>query len=175
MVILKGATMKKIVILLASVVKNKALAQKFEQISKEQQCEVEIINLVELELPLYTSITEEKHGIPEEAKRLRDTLFDYQAFLVISPEYNGSMPPVLTNAIAWVSRVDKDFRTVFNQKFVALATHSGGGGNKGNDAMRSMFAYLGANVLSRELICTYKKPCEEKTIIAIIEELKKYA
>jgi NAD(P)H-dependent FMN reductase len=96
-------------------------------------------------------------------------------FLVVSPEYNGSMPPVLTNAVAWVSRVDKDFRTVFNQKFVALATHSGGGGNKGNDAMRSMFAYLGANVLSRELICTYKKECEERTMYAIIDELSKFS
>jgi len=167
--------MKKIVILLASIVKNKELAQQFALIANEQQCEIEIINLVELELPLYTSVTEEKSGIPQNAKTLRNTLFDYKAFLVISPEYNGSMPPVLTNAIAWVSRVDSNFRTVFNQKFVALATHSGGGGNKGNDAMRSMFAYLGANVLSRELICTYKKPCEEKTMLAIIEELKKYA
>lgn len=167
--------MKKLVIILASVVKNKALAHTFELIAKEQGCEVEIVNLVELELPLYTSVCEQENGIPPQAQILRNTLFDYQAFLVISPEYNGSMPPVLTNAIAWVSRVDKDFRTVFNQKFVALATHSGGGGNKGNDAMRSMFAYLGANVLSRELICTYKKPCEEKTILAIVEELKKYA
>jgi len=166
--------MKKIIILLASVVKNKELAENFQRIGIKLGYQIEILNLVSLNLPLYTSIAEEDNGIPNHAKSLRDKLFQNKIFLVVSPEYNGSMPPVLTNAIAWVSRVDKDFRTVFNQKFVALATHSGGGGNKGNDAMRSMFAYLGANVLSRELICTYKKPCEEKTIHAIIEELGQF-
>lgn len=167
--------MKKIIILLASVVKNKELAETFSSSAKNKGYEVEIINLVSLNLPLYTSLAEEEQGIPQKAQTLRNILSDSHAFLVVSPEYNGSMPPVLTNAIAWVSRVDKDFRAVFNQKFVALATHSGGGGNKGNDAMRSMFAYLGANVLSRELVCTYKKECEKRTIEAIIEELGKFA
>jgi len=81
------------------------------------------------------------------------------------------MPPVLNNAIAWVSRIGDDFRAIFNQKFVALASHSGGGGMRGNDAVRAMFSYIGANVLSREIINNYSKPYKKETVVSVVREL----
>lgn len=167
--------MKKIAILLASVVKNKELAHNIQDVVNELGQESEIINLVELQLPLYTSVLEEGTGIPQEVQELADKLLKYDAFIVVSPEYNGSMPPVLTNTIAWISRVGNDFRAIFNQKFVALASHSGGGGLRGNDAMRSMFSYLGANVLTREVLTNYGKEYKKSTAESIVKELIKYS
>ena len=51
-------------------------------------------------------------------------------FIICAPEYNGSIPPVLTNIIAWLSVMGDDWRLVFNGKIGLLATHSGGGGDR---------------------------------------------
>ena len=48
-----------------------------------------------------------------------------------------------------------------NEKFVALDSHSGAGGLRGNDAVRDMFSYVGVNVLSREIINNYSKEGQE--------------
>lgn len=167
--------MKKIAILVSSVVNNMELAQHLHELIIGLGQESEIINLVELNLPLYTSITEEKDGIPQKVQDLNSHLLEFDAFIVVAPEYNGGMPPVLSNAIAWISRTSDDFRVVFNQKFIALATHSGSGGNKVIDAMRLMFSYLGANILSRQIITTYSKAYNETTAKNVIIELIKYS
>ncbi len=167
--------MKNIAILLASVVKNKELAHNIQDVVNALDQKSEIINLVDLQLPLYTSILEESDGIPQKVQDLAAKLLEYDAFIVVSPEYNGSMPPVLTNSVAWISRVGDDFRAIFNQKFIALASHSGGGGLRGNDAMRSMFSYLGANVLTREVLTTHTKAYKKSTAESIVKELIKYS
>lgn len=167
--------MKKIAIVVASVVKNLELAKNIDLVIKESHQHSEIINLVELNLPLYTSILEDSDGIPNEVIALSKKLLEFDAYIIVAPEYNGSMPPVLTNAIAWVSRIGDDFRALFNQKFIAIASHSGGGGLRGNDAMRAMFTFLGANIISREILTNYEKPYKKETAISIVNELIKYS
>jgi len=166
--------MKNIGIVVASVQKNMELALNIQEVVIELEAKSEIINLVALDLPMYTSIIEDEKGIPVEITDLATKLLSFDAFIVVSPEYNGSMPPVLNNAIAWVSRVGDDFRSIFNQKFVALATHSGGGGMRGNDAVRAMFSYVGSNVLSREIINNYSKPYKKETVVGVVKELIAY-
>ena len=173
--ILRNVIMKTIGILLASVNKNKELALNIQEVVTELEAKSEIINLVTLDLPMYTSLIEDEKGIPQEVKELAKYLQTFDAFIVVSPEYNGSIPPVLNNAIAWVSRVGDDFRAIFHQKFIAIASHSGGGGMRGNDAVRTMFAYVGANVLTRELLTNYKKPYKKETAMAIVKELLFYS
>ncbi len=166
--------MKNIGIIVASVKKNMQLAHNIQEVLTELEAKSELINLVALDLPMYTSIMEDEKGIPIEVQDLATHLKTFDAFIVVSPEYNGSMPPILNNAIAWVSRVGDDFRAIFNQKFVALATHSGGGGMRGNDAVRAMFAYIGSNVLSREIINNYSKEYKKETVVSIVKELIAY-
>ncbi len=166
--------MKNIGILVASVNKNMELAHNIQEVVTALGHKSDIISFVALDLPMYTSIIEDEKGIPSEVHDLAKHLQTFDALIVVSPEYNGSMPPVLNNAIAWVSRVGDDFRAIFNQKFVALATHSGGGGMRGNDAVRAMFSYIGANVLSREIINNYSKPYKKETVISIVNELVTY-
>jgi len=165
--------MSKIGILVASANNNKKLAEKLQEIAISENIETEIINLVDLNLPLYSTVEEEKNGIPEIAKELATKILGLNAFIIVAPEYNGVMPPVLNNAMAWTSRATKSWRDAFNDKIVGLATHSGGGGQKGLQAMRIQFQHLGANILAREILTTYEKPLNEEAAKGMIEQLNK--
>lgn len=165
--------MFKIGILVASSGNNMKLALKLQELAIEQGSKVELIDLVDLNLPLYSTKEEEKNGIPTQVKELASKILDLKAFIIIAPEYNGVMPPVLNNAMAWTSRSTKDWRDAFNEKAVGLATHSGGGGTKGLQAMRMMFQHLGANVIAREILTTYEKPLNEHTANNMIIQLIK--
>ena len=165
--------MSKIGILVASSNNNQKLALKIEQIAIENSCEVEFINLVDLKLPLYNTVEEEENGIPQMAVDLAKKILNLKAFIIIAPEYNGVMPAVLNNAMAWTSRATKEWRDAFDEKVVALATHSGGGGTKVLQTMRIMFQHLGANVLAREILTTYEKPLNEESAHNIVKQLAK--
>ena len=116
-----------LLVLVASIGKNKELGDMLADIAKDQAVDVEVCNLAELFLPLYCSEGEKKDGMPEKATTLWNSVKKAQALLIVAPEYNGSSPPALCNAIAWISRAADDWRTAFAGKTVALATHSGGG------------------------------------------------
>lgn len=147
-------------ILVASLNENVKLAKILESQLEKLEAKSKIINLVELNLPMYTSREEEK-GIPQVVNEVVKVLEASEGYIVIAPEYNYSIPPVLTNAVAWISRVDKDFKKYFNNKKILLATHSGGGGTDVLRDMRNQFTKLGAEVLTSEILTTYKKPLEE--------------
>ena len=95
------------------------------------------------------------------------------AWFVFAPEYNGSYPPVLNNAIAWLSRDGDDFRRIFRDRIVALGTHSGGGGPHVIMAMRMQFSFLGCIVIGRSLVTNKKKKANPDTIRAIISSMTK--
>ncbi|PPK62100.1 NAD(P)H-dependent FMN reductase [Malaciobacter marinus] len=167
--------MAKIGILVASAVNNVKLAKRLEELTIEAGHEAELINLVDLDLPLYSTVKEEKDGLPAQALELANKILNLNSFIIVAPEYNGVMPPVLNNAMAWTSRSTKDWRDAFNEKVVALATHSGGGGAKGLQAMRIMFQHLGANILAREILTSYDRPLNEETAKNIIKQLANFS
>ena len=158
------------IIFVASLNENMKLANKLqEQLTKLGKTS-KIINLVELNLPMYDSLKEEKDGIPKKIIALVEEMKNANAYIFISPEYNYSLPPVLVNTIAWVSRIGDDFREVFALKKVQLATHSGGGGSDVNNAMRSQLTKLGSLVMPREIITTYQTPLREDSSKRILEQ-----
>jgi chromate reductase, NAD(P)H dehydrogenase (quinone) len=164
--------MSQITILVASVGKNLELAAELEKVASEQGASTKIINLVELGLPLYSTI-EEKNGIPDKACQLTKTMQESNAVMVVAPEYNGSVPPALNNAIAWISRSTDgdDWRGAFNGKPAVIATHSGGGGAHALVSMRQQLSYLGMNVLGRQLLTNYGKPLNPDSAKAVIAQL----
>ena len=165
--------MSKIGILVASANNNRKLGDKLKELATIENVETEVINLVDLNLPLYSTVEEEKNGIPNTAKELANKILALKAFIIVAPEYNGVMPPVLNNAMAWTSRATESWRDAFNEKILGLATHSGGGGQKGLQAMRIQFQHLGANILARELLTTYEKPLNEESAKLMIKQLVK--
>jgi len=165
--------MSKIGIIVASATNNRKLGDKIQELATAKNVDTTVINLVDLNLPLYSTVEEERSGIPDIAKDLAEKILSLQSFIIIAPEYNGVMPPVLNNAMAWTSRATESWRDAFNEKVVGLATHSGGGGEKGLQAMRIMFQHLGANVIAREILTTYEKPLSDDSANKMIDQLVK--
>lgn len=149
-----------IVIFVSSLNENMKLATILHEQLKSLDKESRIINLVELDLPLYTSYKEEHEGIPEIIHTLTAQMQEAQGYIFVTPEYNYSIPPMLTNAIAWISRSHPDFRSNFSNRVIQLATHSGSAGSDVMNAMRTQFIRLGAVVMPREIITHYKAPLE---------------
>lgn len=166
---------KNIVIITASEMKNLDLAQKFMQSLKELDANVSIINLVELDLPLYTSRTDSLFKGDELLKNEIPTLSDAHGFVFIAPEYNGSTPPVFNNFLAWLSRSHKEWRHFLNSKPAAIATFSGGGGFNVLLAMRTQLSFIGMNVLGRQVLTHSNKTLDDKTLAAVSSELVKIA
>ncbi|MFE5238677.1 MULTISPECIES: NAD(P)H-dependent oxidoreductase [unclassified Streptomyces] len=56
------------------------------------------------EIPFYNEDIDVEGSVPAAAAALREAAGQADAFLLFSPEYNGTMPAVLKNAIDWLSR-----------------------------------------------------------------------
>ncbi|ALG28470.1 FMN reductase [Glutamicibacter halophytocola] len=55
-------------------------------------------------IPFYNEDTDVEGGVPAAAQALRDAAAEADALMLVTPEYNGTMPAVLKNAIDWLSR-----------------------------------------------------------------------
>ena len=78
-------------------------------------------------IPLYDGDVEAREGIPAPVKALKDHIAAADGLLIVTPEYNNSMPGVLKNAIDWLSRPAADIGRVFGGKPVAVIGASPGG------------------------------------------------
>ncbi|MFA9428683.1 NADPH-dependent FMN reductase [Egicoccus sp. AB-alg2] len=107
--------------------------------------EVTLATLAEFDAPNYDQDAEDASGVPESPARLRDLLASSDAFLIVSPEYNASMPGGLKNLVDWVSRYRPQ---PFHQQHGLLmsASPSMAGGNRGLWALRVPLEHLGARV-----------------------------
>ena len=56
------------------------------------------------DVPFYNQDVDTSDAIPAAAARLRDRVARADRVLAVTPEYNGRMPAVLSNAIDWLSR-----------------------------------------------------------------------
>jgi len=163
--------MGRLVALYASTGKNADLAKSCAEIAQKLGHETQLVDVCGLDFPLYTPEVEEANEHIYGLVELMETLSASDGWVVCAPEYNGSMPPVLNNMIAWLSREGDDFRKLFRFRRVALATVSGGGGQTCITAMRLQFAHLGCTVLGRTLVINKHRPKNQTSIQVVIEEL----
>lgn len=91
--------------------------------------ELEVQTASIAEIPLYDSDHEKAEGVPDSVERIKDQIAQAQGLLLVTPEYNHSIPGVFKNAIDWLSRPSWDAGRVFAGKPVALmgATPGRGG------------------------------------------------
>ncbi|OUR96728.1 hypothetical protein A9Q84_10325 [Halobacteriovorax marinus] len=164
-----------ILIVAASDGNNFKLAESILEISKEFEANFEVIKLSDFDLPLYSS-KEEKNGTPKDAVTISDKFIANQGFIFLAPEYNGSVPPALNNAIAWISRSgNENWRDAFNAKPIALGTHSGGGGQYVLSAMEAQFSFIGCNIIGRKLLTNYSKELNADSAKSVLSMLVKMA
>ena len=162
--------MTDLLVISASNGENLKLAGRFVAAAEAQGLESEVLDLTALDLPLFTPRAQEA-GAPAGLAALEQQLAAAPRWVICAPEYNGSIPPVLTSAIAWLSVQGDDFRALFNGKPIAMATHSGGGGYTVLTALRLQLAHLGAHVVGRQLVSNKNQPAKDATIADLISRL----
>ena len=89
-------------------------------------CRVEIASIAGI--PLYDGDLEASHGIPAAAAALKDRIAAADGLLLVTPEYNNSLPGVFKNAIDWLTRPSSEIPRVFGGRAVALAGATPGPG-----------------------------------------------
>lgn len=77
-------------------------------------------------IPLYDGDVEAESGIPESVRVLKERIASSAGLLIVTPEYNSSIPGVLKNAVDWLSRPGSDLQRVFGGRPVALLGASPG-------------------------------------------------
>jgi chromate reductase len=118
-----------------------------------QGAEVTRISLGDHPLPILDQDLEKEKGVPENAYKLGRLIAANDGMLICSPEYNSSIPPLLKNAIDWVSRIRKDggrpFKP-FEGKVAALCSSSEGtfAGARGLYHLRSVLMHCEVEIIT---------------------------
>src|SRR5450755_1437003 len=99
-------------------------------------------------IPPYAGDDEAAHGVPDLVSRLKDAIVAADGLLLVTPEYNNSIPGVAKNAIDWFSRPPRDIARVFGGRPVAIAGASPGGFGTilSQNAWLPVFRTLGARL-----------------------------
>lgn len=97
---------------------NRMLGKLAIQALQEQGAAVTDVDLAGFDLPLYSAAIE-AGAFPADAQRLKELFAAQDGLLFVSPEYNGSVSPLLKNVIDWASRPTGD------ESLVALSAYRG--------------------------------------------------
>lgn len=113
---------------------------------------VTTIDLKQLELPIMDQDLEAAQGLPPGAQRLKEAMKEADGFLIATPEYNSSYPPLLKNAIDWASRrehPDEPPLEAFAGKIAGLIAASPGklGGLRALFALRELLQNIQVTVV----------------------------
>ena len=96
------------ILVFAGSIRTGALSGKLAALAAKElalaDAEVTRISLADYPLPIYDGDLEAAKGIPENAVRLAKLIAAQHGVFIATPEYNNSVPPLLKNAIDWVSR-----------------------------------------------------------------------
>lgn len=81
---------------------NRKLAQATATIAKGAGAKVTLLELADFDIPMYHADLEAQ-GTPADVIRLKEILWQHSAWIICSPEYNGSYTALLKNTIDWAS------------------------------------------------------------------------
>lgn len=88
--------------------------------------EVELIDINDFEMALYSIDRESESGIPPQAHAFYDKIASVDAIIIAYAEHNGSYTAAFKNLFDWTSRIDA--KVYQGKKMLMLATSPGPGG-----------------------------------------------
>lgn len=113
---------------------------------------VEIIDLRDYELPMFSIEEEQQNGHSNELMSLYNTVIGYDAYIIAIPEHNGNYPAFFKNVLDWLTRVERSF---FRGKPILLLNAAPGpnGGNSVLSIAEKSFPFFNGNIIG-----TFKLP-----------------
>lgn len=78
-------------------------------------------------IPLYDGDLEDAEGIPPAVETLKERIRAAHGLILVTPEYNSSIPGVFKNALDWLSRPGSGIRELFGDKPCVVMGASPGG------------------------------------------------
>jgi NAD(P)H-dependent FMN reductase len=122
---------------------------------RDSGLEATLADLRDYPMPIYDGDLETGQGLPPAAKALKELARHHDGFAIASPEYNGSFPALLKNALDWISRPEPSERhlEVFRGKVAAILSASPGpaGGSRGLRHLRELLEMMSVTVVSPSL------------------------
>ncbi|KID56026.1 NADPH-dependent FMN reductase [Pseudoalteromonas luteoviolacea] len=94
--------------------------------SKIEQADVEVLDLNDFEMPIYSIDREKESGIPELAQKFYDKIGEADAIVISFAEHNGSYTAAYKNIFDWTSRIN--MKVYQDTPMLLLATSPGPGG-----------------------------------------------
>jgi chromate reductase, NAD(P)H dehydrogenase (quinone) len=145
------------------------------------------ISLDDFPLPIYDGDLQTKSGVPKNAINLKRMMSAHHGVLIVTPEYNSSVPALVKNTIDWVSRV-QDAHEVRGQVFrerafaIAAASESRLGGTRSLAALRLILTACHATVIPNQLALSFaseayddmdrlKHPADIEALGALVRQL----
>jgi NAD(P)H-dependent FMN reductase len=119
------------------------------------------ISLEDFPLPIYDGDLEAKQGVPPAAIDLKRMIGTQHGVVIVTPEYNASTPPLLKNALDWVSRVrergEAPLRAYHGRPFaIAAASEGKFGGMRSLMALRQILTLgCGATVIPQQMALSH--------------------
>jgi NAD(P)H-dependent FMN reductase len=153
--------------------------------------EVTRISLADFPLPIYDGDLQSKSGVPKNAVNLKRMMSAHHGVLIVTPEYNSSVPPLVKNTIDWVSRVQDGQESrgqVFRERPFAIAAASEGrlGGTRALAALRLILSACHATVIPSQLALSFaseayddmdrlKQPADIAALAALARQLIEFS
>jgi NAD(P)H-dependent FMN reductase len=153
----------------------------------QADAEVTRISLGDFPLPIYDGDLQSKSGVPKNAINLKRMIGAHHGVLIVTPEYNSSVPPLIKNTIDWVTRVQDASEArgqVFRETPFAIAAASGGrlGGTRALAALRLILSACHATVIPNQLALSFadqayddmdrlKHPADIEALSALVRQL----
>jgi chromate reductase, NAD(P)H dehydrogenase (quinone) len=145
------------------------------------------ISLADFPLPIYDGDLQSKSGVPKHAINLKRMMSAHHGILIVTPEYNSSVPPLVKNTIDWVSRVHETHEArgqVFREHPFAIAAASENrlGGTRCLAALRLILSACQASVIPSQLALSFaneayddmdrlKHPADIEALNALVRQL----
>ena len=162
-------TEKKILLVSATKCINYKLALYLKEIiDYTTSIDTAVINLESYGLALYMPDIETEN---ETASALSAEFENADGFVFCAPEYNGGLPPILTNAFTWISVTTANWRDGFKDKYAVIATRSAGSGQRFLIAFRSQLEYMGTLVMPKTIVVTNTQSLNRKSAERTLQHL----
>ncbi|HLL26323.1 MAG TPA: NAD(P)H-dependent oxidoreductase [Xanthobacteraceae bacterium] len=146
------------ILVFAGSIRTGAFSQKLAAFAAKElsllDADTSFISLADYPMPLYDGDYEAREGAPENARKLRRMILAHRGVFIATPEYNASTPPLLKNALDWVSRAKEPAADPFKGRYFAIGSTSNGrlGGYRALIALRQVLELgLGALVLPEQV------------------------